>query len=272
LGDQPRSSSSFKTGISIEHRGRIEKTTGDGLLIEFASVVDALRSATAWQAGMAEHNTLVPSDHRIEFRIGIARPVRVYRVRPDREPGISAGPALPLPDKPSIAVLPFQNMSAEPEQEYFVDGTVEEIITVFSHIRWLFVIARNLTFTYKGKAVDMRRVGRELGVRYVLEGSVCKAGSRVRITAQLIEAETGAYLWADRYDCSLEDALNFQDKVALSVAGAIEPTLQAAETALANVRRTTDLTVYDAHLRSKMGRPNHRHTASWPCATLTSGG
>ena len=139
-------------------------------------------------------------------------------------------PALPLPDKPSIAVLPFANMSGDPEQEYFADGMVEEIITALSRIRWLFVIARNSSFTYKGQAVDVKQVGRELGVRYVLEGSVRKAGGRVRITAQLIDAATGAHLWADRFDGSLEDVFELQDKVASSVAGVIEPALQAAET------------------------------------------
>ena len=134
-------------------------------------------------------------------------------------------------DKPSIAVLPFQNMSGDPEQEYFADGMVEEIITALSRIRWLFVIARNSSFTYKGQAVDVKQVGRELGVRYVLEGSVRKAGGRVRITAQLIDAVTGAHLWADRFDGSLEDVFDLQDKVAISVAGVIEPALQAAETA-----------------------------------------
>src|SRR5262249_6083078 len=138
---------------------------------------------------------------------------------------------LPLPEKPSIAVLPFQNMGGDAEQEYFVDGMVDEIITALSRIRWLFVVARNSSFTYKGQAIDINRVGRELGVRYVLEGSVRKGGNRVRITGQLIDAITGAHLWADRFDGSLEDVFDFQDKVASSVAGVIEPTLQAAETA-----------------------------------------
>ena len=139
--------------------------------------------------------------------------------------------ALPLLDKPSIAVLPFANMSGDPEQEYFADGMVEEIITALSRIRWLFVIARNSSFTYKGQAVDVKQVGRELGVRYVLEGSVRKAGQRVRITGQLIDAVTGTHLWADRFDGSLEDVFELQDRVAVSVAGVIEPALQAAETA-----------------------------------------
>jgi adenylate cyclase len=159
-------------------------------------------------------------------------------------------PSLPLPDKPSIAVLPFANMSGDPEQEYFVDGMVEEIITALSRIRWLFVIARNSTFTYKGQAVDVKQVGRELGVRYVLEGSVRKAGNRVRITGQLIDAATGAHLWADRFDCSLVDVFELQDKVASSVAGVIEPALQAAETARSASRPTDDLTAYDLYLRA----------------------
>ena len=181
----------------------------------------------------------------------IARPVRVFRVRAADAALIRPGPATPpLPDKPSIAVLPFQNMSADPEQEYFVDGMVEEIITALSRIRWLFVIARNSSFTYKGQTVDGKRVGRELGVRYVLEGSVRKGGNRVRITAQLIDAETGTHLWVDRFDGSLEDVFDLQDKVALSVAGVIEPALQAAEMRRSAARPTTDLTAYDLYLRA----------------------
>ena len=156
----------------------------------------------------------------------------------------------PLPDKPSLAVMPFQNMSGDPEQEYFADGMVEEIITALSRIRWLFVLARNSSFTYKGQAIDVKRVGRELGVRYVLEGSVRKAGNRVRIAGQLIEAETGAHLWADRFDGSLEDIFDLQDNVASSVAGVLEPALQAAETARSADRPTRDLTAYDLYLRA----------------------
>jgi TolB-like protein/class 3 adenylate cyclase len=317
-----------------EHRGRIVKTTGDGLLVEFASVVDAMRCAVEVQRGMAERNAEMPQEKRIEFRIGIhqgdivvedgdifgdgvniaarletlaepgaicvsarvqedaagkldlafedmgeqqlkniARPVRVFRValthpvasapgsplsrtagegaeRRRREAGEGRQPALPLPDKPSIAVLPFANMSGDPDQEYFADGMVEEIITALSRIRWLFVIARNSSFTYKGQNVDVKQIGRELGVRYVLEGSVRKAGRRVRITAQLIEAETGAHLWADRFDGLLEDVFELQDKVAISVAGVIEPALQAAETARSVRRPTTDLTAHDLYLRA----------------------
>jgi len=294
------------------HNGRLVKTTGDGLLVEFQSVVDALCCATEVQAGMAERNATVPTDKRIEFRIGInmgdivvedgdifgdgvnvaarlealaepggicvsarvqedaagkldiafedigeqqlkniARPIRVYRVAARRE-GIAAMGAtlLPLPDKPSIAVLPFANMSGEPEQDYFADGMVEEIITALSRIRWLLVIARNSSFAYKGQTVDVKQVGRELGVRYVLEGSVRKAGNRVRITGQLIDAATGAHLWADRFDGSLEDVFELQDKVASSVAGVIEPALQAAETARSTYRPTNDLTAYDLYLRA----------------------
>jgi len=291
------------------HRGRIVKTTGDGLLVEFASVVDALRCAAEMQAAVAERNTPLALERRIEFRIGIhmgdivvedgdifgdgvnvaarlealaepggicvsvrvqedaagrldlvfedigqqslkniTRPVRVFRVR---GVGASASPAamLPLPDKPSVAVLPFANLSGDPEQDYFADGMVEEIITALSRIRWLFVIARNSSFTYKGQAVDVKQVGRELGVRYVLEGSVRKAGNRVRITGQLIDTVAGTHLWADRFDGLLEDVFEPQDKVAASVAGVIEPTLQAAETERSAGRPTVDLTAYDLYLR-----------------------
>ena len=166
------------------------------------------------------------------------------------EPGLGPGKPLQLPDVPSIAVLPFLNMSGDPEQDYFVDGMVEEIITVLSRIRWLFVIARNSSFTYKGLAIDVKQVGRELGVRYVLKGSVRKAGERVRITAQLLDATTGTHLWADRFDGPLEDVFELQDKVASNVAGVIEPTLQAAETARSAGRPTSDLTAYDLYLRA----------------------
>jgi TolB-like protein/class 3 adenylate cyclase len=313
--------------VIAAHRGRVVKTTGDGMLVEFASVLDALRVAAAVQRDMADRNADIAAEQRIEFRIGIhqgdivvedgdifgdgvnvaarlegiaepggicvsarvqedaagrldldfedlgvpalkniARPVRVYRVKPrlpasDRLRQSFASPdagetlavpsvPLTLPAKPSIAVLPFQNMSGDLEQEYFADGTVEEIITKLSRIRWLFVIARNSSFTYKGQAVDIKRVGRELGVRYVLEGSVRKGGNRVRITTQLIEAETGAHLWADRFDGALEDVFDLQDRIATSVAGVIEPALQAAETARSAARPTSDLTAYDLYLRA----------------------
>jgi adenylate cyclase len=184
----------------------------------------------------------------------MARPVRVYRVQDPAVPTEEAGPAaaqpLPLPNKPSIAVLPFANMSGDPEQEYFADGMVEEIITALSRIRWLFVIARNSTFTYKGRSVDVKQVGQELGVRYVLEGSVRKAGQKVRITGQLIDALTGTHLWADRFDGSLEDVFELQDKVAISVAGVIEPTLLVAEIRRSANRPTSDLSAYDLYLRA----------------------
>jgi TolB-like protein len=162
----------------------------------------------------------------------------------------SLPPQLPLPDKPSIAVMPFANLSGDPDQEYFADGMVEEIITALSRIHWLFVIARNSSFTYKGRAVDLKQVGRELGVRYVLEGSVRRGGDRVRITAQLIEAETGSHLWAERFDGSLGDVLDLQDQVAISVAGVIEPALRAAEVRRAVERPRRDPTAYDLYLRA----------------------
>src|ERR1700737_4509203 len=303
-----------------KHHGRLVKTTGDGLLVEFASVVDAVRCAVAVQQAIGEGNSDVAADSRIELRIGInlgdvivegddlygdgvniaariealadaggvfvsntvhdqvrdrlpfvfedlgeqqvkniTRPVRVYRVgpRPSRPPAgetpaVQPGgpPTLPLPDKPSIAVLPFANMSGDPEQDYFADGMVEEIITALSRIRWLFVIARNSTFTSKGRAVDVKEAGPGRGGRFVLEGSVRKAGQRVRITGQLIDATTGTHLWADRFDGSLEDVFDLQDRVGVSVAGVIEPTLQAAEIRRSSVRPTSDLTAYDFYLRA----------------------
>jgi adenylate cyclase len=291
------------------HRGRIVKTTGDGLLVEFGSVVDALRCAVEVQREMAGRNAEVSPDSRIEYRIGInvgdivvedgdifgdgvnvaarleglaepggicvsarvredaagkldlafedigeqslkniSRRMRVFRVVTARRPFVE--PPLALPDKPSIAVLPFQNLSGDPEQEYFADGMVEEIITALSRIRWLFVIARNSSFTYKRQAVDVKQIGRELGVRYVLEGSVRKAAGRVRITAQLIDAQRGAHLWADRFDGSLEDVFDLQDKVAVSVAGVIEPTLRQAEVERARRKRPESLDAYDLYLRA----------------------
>jgi TolB-like protein/Tfp pilus assembly protein PilF len=170
----------------------------------------------------------------------------------------NAEPPKRLPgDRPSIAVLPFQNMSGDPNQDYFADGMVEEIITALSRIRWLFVIARNSSFTYKGRAVDVKQVGKELGVLYVLEGSVRKAGNRIRITAQLLDATTDAHLWADRFDGMLEDVFELQDHVASSVAGVIGPTLQAAEHRRSIQRPTTDLAAYDLYLRARAG------TMSW---------
>ena len=296
-----------------EHRGRIVKRTGDGILIEFASAVDAGRCAVEIQHGMDQRNRLAAPGQKIELRIGIhvgdiiieegdifgdgvnvaarlegiaepggicvsddayrqmrdkfdtafedageqqlkniARPVRVYRVK-FGESGVPqpAAPALALPDKPSIAVLPFQNMSGDPEQEYFADGMVDDIITGLSRIKWLFVIARNTTFTYKGKAVDVKQVGRELGVRYVLEGSVRKAGDRVRITGQLIDAATGTHVWAERYDRKFDDIFALQDELTLSVVGAIEPSLRLAEIERVKRKRPDRLDAYDLVLQAQ---------------------
>ena len=300
-----------------EHHGRIVKNTGDGALVEFASVVDAVRCADEIQRSMAEQNTDVPQDKRIEFRIGIhvgdiiiadddifgdgvniavrlegiaepggicisddahrqirgkvestledmgsqslkniAEPMRAWRVRigpssssATKTPTETAQP-LALPDKPSIAVLPFENMSGDPEQEYFADGMVEDIITGLSRSKSLFVIARHSTFTYKGKAVDIKHVGRELGVRYVLEGSVRKAGNRVRITGQLVDAATANHIWADRYDSTLEDIFDLQDRVTSSVIAAISPQLERAEIERAQRKPTESLRAYDYYLRA----------------------
>jgi adenylate cyclase len=278
--------------LIAEHGGRIVKTTGDGVLIEFGSVVGAVECAMGLQRLAAEWNAGIASERRMEWRIGvhlgdvliegedilgdgvniaarlesiakpggicvsedafrqvrgkvkaefadigeqtlknIARPLRVYSIgsAPAPRQPISAPAALPLPDNPSIAVLPFANMSGDPEQDYFADGMVEEITTALSKLRWFFVIARNSTFAYKGRAVDVKQVGRELGVRYVLEGSVRKGGNRVRVTAQLVEAETGNHVWAERYDRDIGDIFVVQDEIAEHVVAAIEPELYAAE-------------------------------------------
>jgi adenylate cyclase len=301
------------------HRGRIVKTTGDGMLVEFASAVDAARCAVEVQRGMAGQNADVPEDTRIEFRIGIhvgdiiiddndifgdgvniaarlegiaepggvcisddaqrqvrgkvevafedlgprnlkniAEPMRAWRMQLEGEaassappkPSAETAPPLALPEKPSIAVLPFQNMSGDPEQEHFADGMVEDIITGLSRSKALLVIARNSTFTYKGKAVDIKQVGRELGVRYVLEGSVRKSGNRVRITGQLIDAASGAHLWAERFDGLLDDIFDLQDRVASSVIGAISPQLERAEIERAQRKPTESLRAYDYYLRA----------------------
>jgi len=192
-------------------------------------------------------------DHGDGHSYVVTVPGRGYRLAglagsPETAP--SAAQGLLKSDKPSIAVLPFDNLNGYPEQQYFADGMVEEIITALSRIRWLQVIARNSSFTYRGQHTDMRLIGRELGVRYVLEGSVRKAGDRVRISTQLIEAQTGAHLWADRFDGSLDDVFDLQDQVATSVAGVIEPTLQAAEIGRSIRRPTVDVTAYDLYLRA----------------------
>ena len=300
-----------------QHHGRIVKNTGDGALVEFASVVDAVRCADEIQRGLAEQNTDVPQDKRIEFRIGIhlgdiviadddifgdgvniavrlegiaepggicisddahrqvrgkvestledmgaqtlkniAEPMRAWRVRigPSSSPATKTptetAQPLALPDKPSIAVLPFQNMSGDPEQEYFADGIVEDIITALSRFKSLFVIARNSSFTFKGRAVDIKEVGRRLGVRYVLEGSVRKASGKVRITGQLIDAVTGAHIWADRFERDLTDVFALQDEVTVAVVSAIEPKMLQTEIAMATRRRPENLTAYDFYLRA----------------------
>jgi adenylate cyclase len=179
----------------------------------------------------------------------IAQPVKVFSVRLNSVVSAAAS-VLALPDKPSIAVLPFQNISGDPEQEYFADGMVEDITTALSRFKNLFVIARNSSFTYKGRAVDVKQVGRELGVRYVLEGSVRKAANRVRITGQLIDASSGAHLWADRFDGALDDIFNLQDQVTVSVVGAIAPKLEQAEIERARRKRPDSLDAYDLLLRA----------------------
>ena len=180
----------------------------------------------------------------------ISQPVRVFSVRPNEA---SPRPAPSLPDKPSVAVLPFQNMSGDPGQDYFTDGMVEDIITSLSRIKWLFVIARNSTFAYKGRAIDVKQIGRELGVRYVLEGSVRKATDRVRITGQLIDVSTGAHVWAERYDRKSDDIFALQDEITLAVVGAIEPTLRLAEVERAKRKRPDNLDAYDLVLRAIPG-------------------
>jgi TolB-like protein/Tfp pilus assembly protein PilF len=185
----------------------------------------------------------------------IARPVRAYAMAWDRaaksETDASATPPrLALPDKPSIAVLPFQNMSGDPEQDYFADGMVEDIITGLSHIKWLFVIARNSSFVYKGKAIDVRQAGRELGVRYILEGGVRRSGARLRVTAQLVEAETGAHLWAEKFDGEIKDVFELQDQITERVVGVVEPSVRKSEIERSRRKRPENLDAYDLYLRA----------------------
>jgi adenylate cyclase len=303
-----------------EYRGKVVKHTGDGVLAEFGSVVDAVRCAIEVQRGMAEQNAAMSQVKRIEFRIGIhvgdiivddndifgdgvniaarlegiaepggvcisddaqrqvrgkvdfafedmgpqslkniVEPMRAWRLRMNAsgsaaapiEPPVESTQALTLPDKPSIAVLPFQNMSGDPEQEYFADGMVEEITTALSRFKWLFVIARNSSFTFKGKAVDIKEVGRRLGVRYVLEGSVRKASGKVRITGQLIDAVTGTHIWVDRFERDLTDIFALQDEVTVAVVSAIQPKLLQTEIAMAARQRPENLTAYDCYLRAR---------------------
>jgi adenylate cyclase len=297
--------------VVSSYGGRIVKTTGDGLLLDFSSIVAAVECAAAVQKLMAERNADVPHDRRILFRIGvnlgdvliegedivgdgvniaarlegiaqpggicisddayrhvqgkvsaqfvdcgahqlknISRPVRVYRVLP---PGIrgAAQPLLALPDKPSIAVLPFDNMSEGKEDLYFADGIAEDIITELSRYPDLFVVARNSSFTYRGKAVPLPDVARELGVGYVLEGSVRRTRNRVRIGAQLIDAATGGHLWAQRYDRNLEDLFAVQDEVTQSIVAVLPARIQAAALEQASRKTTSSLDAYDHLLRGK---------------------
>ncbi len=290
------------------HGGRVVKLMGDGVLLEFASAVNAVKAALELQGKFAEANGAIPGDRHVILRIGInigdvigegsdiygdgvniaarlesladpggvcisnkvheevrgrmkadfedageqqlkniSTPVRVFKYRVGPRP--DAPRPLALPDKPSIAVLPFQNMSGDPEQDYFADGMVEEIITALSRMRWLFVIARNSSFAYKGKAVDIKQIGRELGVRYILEGSVRKGGNRVRITGQLIDTSTGSHLWADRFDGELADVFELQDQVTARVVGAIGSTLEQAEIERSRRKPTENLDAYDYYLR-----------------------
>lgn len=301
-----------------EHRGRIVKTTGDGMLVEFVSVVDAVRCAVDIQRGMIERNAEVPVESRIEFRIGInvgdiisdandiygdgvnvaarlealaapggilvsgnvhdqvrdklsfsfedlgeqlvkniARPIGIHRIQLDARGGGLIGRLAQGPrngetseSRPTLAVLPFTNLSGDSDQEYFADGIAEDLITALSRFRWFLVVARNSSFTYKGRTVDVRSVGRELGARYVLEGSVRKGGSRIRITAQLIDATTGNHLWADKYDGALEGIFDLQDRITEGVAGAIEPSIRQAEIERARRKRADSLDAYDLYLRA----------------------
>ena len=296
-----------------EHRGRIVKTTGDGVLVEFASTVDAVRCALGIQRAMPIHNADQPPDKKIEFRIGInvgdiivegddifgdgvnvaarlesisqpggicisdvvhqqvngrldanfvdhgeqslkniAQPVRVYRL--EGAPRVSAVPPRPilaLPDKPSIAVLAFTNMSGDPEQEYFSDGISEDIITDLSKLSELDVIARNSSFTYKGKPIDVKQVGRELGVRYVLEGSVRKAGNRVRVTGQLIDAVNGTHIWADRFDRDLTNIFAVQDELTREIISALRIKLSDGERARIAGGGTRNVDAHDFFLRGR---------------------
>ncbi len=301
--------------LIAEHHGRVVKLMGDGLLVEFASVVDALTCAVAWQNDVAAQEAAADEDKQFKFRIGInlgdvivegddihgdgvniaarlegkaepggicvsgdayrhgkgkveagfedlgehdlknvAEPVQVYRITSDPSDTSAASPAgrpLPVPDKPSIAVLPFTNMSGDPEQEYFSDGITEDIITELSRFRSLFVIARNSSFHYKGQSPRIQDVGRELGIHYVVEGSVRKAGNRVRITAQLVEAESGNHLWAERYDRDLENIFDVQDEVVQEIAASVPGQLNVAAMERARRRPAESLSAYDCLLRGE---------------------
>src|SRR5262245_54071999 len=242
----------FRIGINVgDVMVQGSDVLGDGVNIaarlqQMAAPGSILVSATVWE--QIEGKLSFPCVYGGEQTVkNIARPVRTYRVDWEQPDMVGAGPSGPpaLPAKPSIVVLPFTNMGSDPEQEYFADGISEDIITALSKSRWLFVIARNTSFVYKGKAIDIKQVARELGVRYVLEGSVRKAGSRVRITAQLIEAAIGAHLWSQRYDRDLADTFAVQDEIAEAVVGAIEPELLQVERQRAARRNPESIDVWD---------------------------
>ena len=291
------------------HSGRLFKTIGDGFLVDFGSVVDAVSCAVAMQRRMRERNRDEPADQCLIFRMGvhmgdvvvdnddllgdgvniaarlegiakpggvavsarvfddvenklelefldtgvqtlknISRPVRVYDVEIEQQAARRV--VLERPDKPSLAVLPFINMSTDPEQEYFADGLSEDLITALSYVSWIFVIARNSSFTYRGLSVDVRKIGEELGVRYVLEGSVRWAGNRLRVTGQLIDTESGKHIWANRFDGVLEDVFDLQDQITQAVVGAIAPKIQSAEIERAVRKRPDSLTAYDYYLKA----------------------
>lgn len=240
---------------------------GDGVNVAARLEGEALPGGIALSAAVAEAvlgRVPQPLQDLGERRLkNIERPIRVFAI------GGAAAPVHPaLPDKPSLVVLPFQNMSGDAEQEYFADGMVEDITTALSRIRWLFVIARNSAFTYKGRAVDVRQVGRELGVRYVVEGSVRRAGDRVRITAQLVEAEAGRHIWADRFDGTLSDVFDLQDRVTEAIAGMIEPHLLRSEITRAQRSGTTNANAHDHFLRG-LGHLHEStrdgYEAAYPC-------
>jgi adenylate cyclase len=297
-----------------EHRGRIVKLMGDGTLVEFASVVDAVACAVAIQAGLAERNDDTPEDRRVELRIGVhlgdiivedadiygegvnvaarleglaepggiclsgdayrqvrgkveanfedlgerqvknlAEPLRVYRIAtkgPSSTPSQAVTGSLPLPDKASIAVLPFDNMSSDPEQEFFADGISEDIITALSKISRMRVIARNSTFAYKGQALDLRRVAGELDVRYVLEGSIRRGGNRLRITAQLIDADSGSHVWAERYDRTVADLFDIQDEITKEIVTALRVKLTDGEEAFVLARGTDNIEAWQYCVRA----------------------
>jgi adenylate cyclase len=225
-------------GDGVNVAARLEPLAAPGGIVVSAKVYDELqgRLALAWQ------------DRGEQTLKNITRPVRVYASGP--ETASSARPTPSSPTKPSIVVLPFKNMSGDPEQEYFADGIVEDIITALSRVRWLFVIARNSSFTYKNKSIDARQIGRELGVRYLLEGSIRKAGQRVRISGQVLEAATGAHMWADRFDGEISEIFELQDRITASVVIAVEPSLRLAEIERARRKPTENLDAYDLYLRA----------------------